>query len=97
MKQNLKLEGEGEEKDDSTFVESTGGGKEELEESKVRPRLIYFHQKNEFPEVEELVFTTTELYNLDLKVYRNKSFVEGLSSLIEEVRFKFCFSLPIPS
>lgn len=87
-----KNKGEGEEKDSSESIESIGREEEESEENKIRPRLIYFYQKNEFPEVEELVFTTTELYDLDLKVYKNKTFVEGLSSLIEEVSIGFCHS-----
>ena len=80
-----KEEGEGEEKEISQSMNLESKRREgENDKEAFRPRLIYFYQDNEFPEVEELVYTTTNLYNLDLKVYKNQSFVEGLSSIIEE-------------
>lgn len=48
-----------------------------------RPRLIYFAQPNEFPEVASLVEETSMDYDLDLITYRNVSFVNGLRACIE--------------
>jgi len=49
-----------------------------------RPRLVYFEQPStEFPEVKALVTQTTQRYDLDLKVYQNVPFAQGLKACIE--------------
>ena len=49
-----------------------------------RPRLIYFANPSEFPEVLELVRETSGRYDLNLKAYENLSFAAGLKACIAE-------------
>lgn len=48
-----------------------------------RPRLIYFEQPTEFPEVKRLVADTAAQYALDLRTYADMGFADGLRSCIE--------------
>ena len=49
-----------------------------------RPRLVYFEQPStEFPEVKSLVTQTTQRYDLDLRVYQDIPFAQGLKACIE--------------
>jgi len=49
-----------------------------------RPRLVYFEQPStEFPEVKALVTQTMQRYDLDLRVYQNIPFAQGLKACIE--------------
>ncbi|EWM21421.1 fad synthetase [Nannochloropsis gaditana] len=49
-----------------------------------RPRLVYFEQPStEFPEVKALVSQTTQRYDLDLRVYQDVPFAQGLKACIE--------------
>lgn len=48
-----------------------------------RPRLIYFANDDEFPEVADFVGVTSAQYNADLRVYTNTPFAAGLRSCIE--------------
>ena len=48
-----------------------------------RPRLIYFEQAAEFPEVKQLVTDTAQRYALDLRTYANVGFAQGLRACIE--------------
>lgn len=48
-----------------------------------RPRLIYFEQATEFPEVKQLVADTAREYDLDLRTYANVGFAQGLKACID--------------
>lgn len=49
-----------------------------------RPRLIYFANADEFPEVAQFVSQTSVEHNADLRVYTNMSFAAGLQSCIDQ-------------
>lgn len=52
-----------------------------------RPKLIYFSNEKEFPEVEKLVFDTVSRYDLELVVF-DQGFVEGLKKSVQDAKGK---------
>jgi hypothetical protein len=60
-----------------------GGGDGRAPPSPPRPRLIYFEQPTEFPEVKQLVADTAQQYALDMRTYANVGFAQGLRACIE--------------
>lgn len=69
------------------IIDSNNNGKGGKEESAVmipRPRVIYFNNKDEFPEVLDLLQDTVGLYDLDMLAFKEGvSFGEGLKYLVE--------------